>query len=142
MSEDTSPLLTAQVFVNLLEEAQTRLNTFLAPTLQDYIDFLPERGAAYTPGKYTNASGYTFKEVDTSHFIFESPEYYEYGDYEKDVVELPFAFVEDPEAYKTKLRDEISAAAKKFSERQAATELANVKRLEAQLEAAKKRAGL
>lgn len=135
-------LNTAKDLVAELDGARTTLEYYLDPTLQDFIEFLPERGNSWTPEKFTKAEDYSFTEIENSHFIFESEEWYECGDYTKDTIELPFAFVEDPEAFKAKERAEIAEKAKKFTETQRAAAEARVTSLEAQLEAARKTAGL
>jgi hypothetical protein len=65
----------AQYLHRTLMTAKDELETHLRASLQDYIDFLPERGLLWVPEKYTNASDYKFITTDGSHFVFETEEF-------------------------------------------------------------------
>lgn len=132
----------AQTLADAIDTAKQQFEAYIRPVLQDYINFIPERDNSWEQVKFTDAEKYSFTEVDSTFFIFESEEYYQYGEYEKDCVELPFAFVEDPEAFKTKDREVRAEKARKSTEAQRKQAQDEVIRLEAQLEAAKKRAVL
>lgn len=94
----------AQSLADAIDTAKQQFEAYIRPTLQDFIDFIPERGLSWERVKHKEADKYSFTEVDASHFTFESEEYYHAGEYEKDCVELPFDFVKDPEAFKAKDR--------------------------------------
>lgn len=131
-------LRTVQTLAGNIETATGIFERSLRPTLQEYIDFLPERGTGWTPSKYTSASDYSFREIEGSSFVFQSEEFYEYGEYTQDVVELPFDFIDAPEAYKTGIRDSMAAAAKKRTERNREAAQDRVNNLKRQLEVAER----
>jgi hypothetical protein len=115
-----TPLDAAKTLHSNLELAKDQLEGFLSDSLQAYIDFLPERGKSWTPEKHLKAAEYSFKYTDADTFVFETEEFYSYGDYISDTVELPFAFIEDPEKFKADtlqaIRDEERARAIKNAE--------------------------
>lgn len=125
----------AQTLANAIEEAQTQFETYIRSTLQEYLDFLPERGSSWVT-HFKDAPYFTFKELDGRNFIFESDEYYSHGEYETDHVSLPFEFVEAPETYKARILDEIKAAEAAKKARVKASQEERVAKLRAQLEAA------
>ena len=114
------------------DNLQTQIETALRLSLQDYLDFLPQRGSSWVT-HHTDATDYTFTELDGTNFAFESEEYYCYGESETDYVNLPFEFVESPETYKARILAEIQAAENAKKARIKATQEERVARLKAQL---------
>lgn len=98
-----SPLYSAQVIVRTIDARRAELEAHLAPFLKQYIDFMAEVYPRYLDSKDETAT--TFAGTDEKNFLFEGEEYYDHGDYETPTVELPFAFVEDPEAFMKTARD-------------------------------------
>jgi hypothetical protein len=125
----------AQYLHRTLMTAKDELETHLRASLQDYIDFLPERGSLWVPEKYTSASDYKFITTDGSHFVFETEEFYSYGDNVRDCVELPFGFIEDPEEFKSATLQAIRDAETKKNKEAAQARVDNLRR---QLEAAER----
>jgi hypothetical protein len=117
------------------DTAQASIENILRSSLQEYIDFLPQRGSSWVP-HHTEPSYYAFTELDGKNFIFESEEYYHYGENEKDYVSLPFEFVESPETFKARILAEIKASEDAKKARIKATQEEKVAKLRAQLEAA------
>jgi hypothetical protein len=124
----------AHTLSDQIDAAQQQLKTYLRPTLQEYIDFLPQRGTGWTPSKYTQAEDYSFREIEHSAFVFESEEFHEYGESVRDVVELPFAFIDAPESFKTNLLESMAAAAKKRTEKNREAAEKRIAHLRRQLE--------
>lgn len=124
-------LLTAKVMANQLEEAQTRINSFLAPFIKDYTAFLTAENARGYDLRDFKAD--TFEEIEGGTFLIHGEEEYSYGEYYTPTVNLPFAFVEDPEKFKADYRKQ---QAEVKAKREATTKKAKaeqVERLKAQL---------
>jgi hypothetical protein len=121
----------ARTLANQIETATQQFEAYMRPSLQEYLDFLPERGPSWRPSKFLNAEDYSFREVDDSAFVFESEEFYDYGEDTRDVVELPFGFVSSPAAYmaETLEANRIAVEKRAAKNREAAEKrLANLKR--------------
>lgn len=131
------PLYTAQRIVRDLNTSRKELETHLAPFLKQYIALKDESDPRYFNEKDREVT--TFKCVEDKLFIFEGEPYYEYGDYETPSIELPFAFVEDPEGYTEKERKRIAEQAAKFSEAQREAAQRRIDSLTRQIEAEKAR---
>lgn len=121
----------AQGLISQREAVQTQIETTLAPFLKDYIEFMAEINPSYH--SVADREVDTFVEIDNHTFAFEGEEEYEYGENFTPSVNLPFAFVEDPEDFKAKARQdkldrEMKAAAKKKADAEERAE-----RLRAQL---------
>lgn len=90
----------AQSLADAIDTATQQFEAYMRPALQDYIDFTSEHVPGRAPTRFQNAEEYSFKEIDTSLFVFESEEYNYFGEWTTDDVEIPFSFVDDPEKYK------------------------------------------
>lgn len=90
----------AQSLADAIDTATQQFEAYIRPTLQDYIDFLSEHVPGRAPAQCKDAHKYSFKEIDTSLFVFESEEYARYSQWDTDIIELPFTFVDNPEKYK------------------------------------------
>lgn len=90
----------AQSLADAIDSATQQFEAYIRPALQDYIDFTSEHVRAQAPIKCKNAEEYSFKEIESNLFIFESEEFTHYGEWTTDDVELPFSFVDNPEKYK------------------------------------------
>jgi len=138
-----SDLYTAQVLMRNLTHAQNEIDTFLKPYLKQYADLLLELNPNYDKRDLNAVPHMSFKENDANHFfLFEAEEVYDFGDYHIPSLSLPFDFVEDPEGYSARHREEIEKARKTKADRERKNAQAEVLRLEAQLAIAKKRAVL
>lgn len=135
MKGHMTTLVEAHVAVAVRDNAQQAIESILRSSLQEYLDFLPERGSSWVP-HYNNPSYYTFIELDGKNFIFHGEEHYQYGEYETPTISLPFDFVEAPETYKARILAEIKAAEDKRKARIKATQEEQVAKLKAQLAAA------
>lgn len=129
-----SPLYTAQRIVRDIDASRKELEEHLAPFLAQYIELMSEINPRYHDDKDKEAS--TFSGVDGKLFVFVGEEYYEYGEYETPTVELPFDFVEDPEAYAEKERKRIADEAAKFTRAQRESQQSRIDSLRRQLDAA------
>jgi hypothetical protein len=125
----------AHAAVSMRNNAQEAIETTLRSSLQEYLDFLPERGSAWVP-HYKNAIDYTFTEIDGKNFIFQGEEHYQYGETDTPYISLPFDFVDAPETFKARILDEIKYAEDKRKARIKATQEEKVASLKAQLAAA------
>lgn len=132
-------LQTAQDLVSNIDTATRVFEDSLRPTLQNYLDFLPELGVSWGPTKYTQAVDYSFREVENTNFIFASEEFYEYGEYTSDIIELPFAFVENPEKYRADLLERMRAAEAMRTEKQRKQAEERILKLREQLEREERR---
>lgn len=104
----------ALTLVDNIHAARSNLDVYLKDTLQEYINFQIELGSGHAPARFTNAEEYHFTEIDGSYFNFISTEnFYEYGETTHDEIEMPFSFVDDPEAYKENIRESNRLAAEK-----------------------------
>lgn len=90
----------AQSLASEIDTATQQFEAYIRPALQDYIDFLSEHVPGRAPRHFKDAEDYSFKEIDTRLFVFESDEFTYYGDWTTDDVEVPFTFVDNPEKYK------------------------------------------
>lgn len=109
-----STLYSARVLVRKIQATQTELETLLAPSLKQYVEFMAEINPRYYDEKDKTAT--TFTGTDENSFLFEGEEYWDHGDYETPSVGLPFAFVEDPEAFMKTAREAKAAAEAKHTE--------------------------
>lgn len=128
----------AQYLHRTLVTAKEELETHLRASLQDYIDFLPQRGSSWIPEEYTDARDYEFTGTDEYHFIFESEEFYSYGEKVREDVKLPFVFIEDPEKFKAETLKDIKDAEAKKAERIRKSAQDRVDNLKRQLEVAER----
>lgn len=126
-----STLAPAQTLVREMQATQTELETLLAPSLKKYVEFMAEINPRYHDEKDKTAT--TFAGTDERNFIFEGEEYYEHGDYETPTVELPFAFVEDPEAFMKTARDAKAAVEAKHAAAMRKREEDRINRLKREL---------
>lgn len=120
----------AQVLARNLNHAQTRLESHLLPSLLRYKEFLIELNPSYDSRDLTAD---TFLEIDREFFSFTGEETYAGGDYYIPSLSLPFAFVEDPEAYITKARQDEADRKEKATARTAKDKAERVERLKTQL---------
>lgn len=120
---------------SMRDKAQQVIESTLQSLLQEYLDFLPERGSNWVP-HYKHATYYTFTELDGRNFLFASDEYYQYGEDDSDTISLPFEFVESPETFKARILAEIKASEDAKKARIKASQEEKVAKLRAQLEAA------
>ncbi len=131
-------LQTAKTLALNIDTATRILENSLRQPLQDYIDFTREHQPGRKPVRYFSADDYSFKEVDGSLFVFESEEFNYYGDYIQDTMEIPFSFVDDPEAHKATTIQSIRDAEAKKTERNRKAAQDRVDNLKRQLEVAER----
>jgi len=128
----------AESLADAITFSTQQFEAYTRDALQDYIDFLDKTIPAQGPIKHKDASEYSFKEVDGKLFVFESDEFHHYGEYVTDEIELPFAFVEDPELYKAHIIESIRDAKAKRDARIHSAAQARVDKLKKELEAAER----
>lgn len=125
-------LSSALAYAKERDIAQQGIETTLKDRLQEYIDFLPQRGSSWVP-HYKHATYYSFLELDGKNFIFRGDEFYDYGDEEWESISLPFEFVEAPETYKERILAEIEALKRQREAKAKASQEEKVAKLRDQL---------
>lgn len=134
----TLTLQTAKTLALNIDTATRILENSLRQPLQDYIDFTREHQNGRKPVRYYSADDYSFKEVDGSLFVFETEEFNYYGDLITDTMEIPFSFVDDPEAHKAAVIKSIRDAETAKTERTRKAAQDRVDNLKRQLEVAER----
>lgn len=124
-------LTLAKALAREVTTAQENINKYLLPVVRDYIEFMDEISPNYHDNADRKAD--TFDCIDNETFHFTGEEFYEYGEYHKPSVSLPFSFVEDSEAYKTKARADKAEQDARQAAKRAAAKAEQIARLEAQL---------
>lgn len=89
-------LVTAQTLAANIDASTRIFENSTRSILQTYIDFVSEHVPRRAPTRFQKAEEYSFVEVESRLFVFESEEYNYYGEYIKDTVEVPFDFVDNP----------------------------------------------
>lgn len=112
------------------DRAQQDIDSHLAPSLAKYKEFLLELNPSQD---CRDLEADTFLETDREFFSFVADEEYSHGDYYTPSLNLPFAFVEDPEAYSAKARQDEADRKAKATARTAKDTAERVERLKAQL---------
>lgn len=124
-------LTSAKELVDQREAIQTQIETHLAPFLAKYKELMLELN--HHNYDHRDLSVETFNEIDREFFSFTSEEVYEYGDYYTPTLNLPFAFVEDPEAYAVKARQDEAYRKERETAKTAKGKAERVERLKEQL---------
>lgn len=124
-------LTLAKALAREVETAQANVNQYLMPILKNFIEFMNETQPDYYD-KYDQQAD-TFDGIDNQTFHFTGEEIYEYGEDHKPSVSLPFAFVEDSEAYKAKVRKARADWNATQAAKRATAKAEQIARLEAQL---------
>jgi hypothetical protein len=96
-----SDLSKATVLAEAAEQAQRDIDNFLEPFVKQFVDLqineLQTRGFDHRDAKADR-----FKELDGTNFWMTGDEIYEYGETYTPSLNLPFDFVDDPQAYRQK----------------------------------------
>lgn len=124
-------LLTAKVMASQFEEAQTRINNFLAPFVKDYTAFMTEEDARGFDLRDFKAD--TFIEIEGNTFLLHGEEEYSYGEYYTPTLNLPFDFVANPKAFKADYQKQQAEIKAKADAKKKADKQGMVERLRAQL---------
>lgn len=133
-----SDLIIAKSRADELRNAQQSIDTFLAPFIKDYTEFLTAENRRGWDLRDFEAD--TFVEIGFDTFCLRGEEEYSYGEYYTPSLNLPFAFVEDPDQYKADYRKKEAdrkarqeAKAKTSKEEQVARLRAQLAKAEAEL---------
>lgn len=110
--------------------AQNDINDFLAPFVRKYADLMIELNPNYDQ---RDLQADSFMEIDNNSFYLTGEEIYQYSEYYTPSLNLPFAFVEDPETYRQIALAEKAAAYEKAVTKKKAEAAERVTRLKAQL---------
>lgn len=110
--------------------AQNDINDFLAPFVRKYADLMIELNPNYDQ---RDLQADSFVEIDNNSFYLTGEEIYQYSEYYTPSLNLPFAFVEDPETYRQIALAEKAAAYEKAVTKKKAEAAERVTRLKAQL---------
>jgi hypothetical protein len=114
------------------EQAQRDINNFLAPFISQYGDFLKTEPLS-RGWDYRDFEADTFVQTENNTFYLKGDETYEHGDHYTPELNLPFAFVEDPQQFKNDYRAKQAAFLAKQAEKTQAEKAERVKRLQTQL---------
>ncbi len=111
--------------------AKNDINDFLEPFARQYFYFMSELNPRGWDQRDINAN--EFVEIENNSFYLTGEEVYEYSEYYTPSLSLPFAFVEDPEAFKEQARKEKAEREEKALTKKKADAAERVVRLRAQL---------
>ena len=125
---------TALQYVAERDGAQATIEHHLNPYLARYKEFLLELTPSYDS---RDLEADTFLEIDHKTFSFTGEEDYKYGEYYTPSLNVPFAFVEDPEAYIAMARQEEADRKERAAAKTSNDKKERVARLELQLEKAR-----
>lgn len=133
-------LSTAVRLAEEAEQAQRNAINFLLPFAKQYGEFMHELNDRHWDLRDNEVD--RFVEIDGTTFHLRGDEMYLYGETYEPVMLLPFAFVEDPLSYKNRVTQEKQEREHKAALKKKQDAQARIVSLEAQLEKARKDAGL